>query len=127
MDISAQEFKLGESYKKDDIVKIDELSNPSYVEPDAVRAIGEISLNLSDDNDNTLTTDQEEILTTDLDNLYKKDLSDQISIDSNSEVEYGFLFYVDEEVDYSAQAMICRLYTSPSPRDRTRSRMPSSA
>ena len=26
-----------------------------------------------------------------------------------------------------AQAMLCLLYTSPSPRDRTRSRMPSSA
>ena len=28
---------------------------------------------------------------------------------------------------YSEQAYICLLYTSPSPRDRTRSRMPSSA
>ena len=28
---------------------------------------------------------------------------------------------------YYAQAIICLLYTSPSPRDRTRSRMPSSA
>ena len=29
--------------------------------------------------------------------------------------------------DYHAQATACLLYTSPSPRDRTRSRMPSSA
>ena len=30
-------------------------------------------------------------------------------------------------VDFSALACICLLYTSPSPRDRTRSRMPSSS
>ena len=30
-------------------------------------------------------------------------------------------------VDHGAQGGICLLYTSPSPRDRTRSRMPSSA
>ena len=32
-----------------------------------------------------------------------------------------------DEVAKAAQAVICLLYTSPSPRDRTRSRMPSSA
>ena len=31
------------------------------------------------------------------------------------------------EVSYRAEGDICLLYTSPSPRDRTRSRMPSSA
>ena len=38
--------------------------------------------------------------------------------------EYDSLFYnpFEEETNY-----ICLLYTSPSPRDRTRSRMPSSA
>ena len=32
-----------------------------------------------------------------------------------------------EELDALTHAMTCLLYTSPSPRDRTRSRMPSSA
>ena len=36
----------------------------------------------------------------------------------------GGLDYIQEE---SGQLRICLLYTSPSPRDRTRSRMPSSA
>ena len=31
------------------------------------------------------------------------------------------------KIDYSKQVITCLLYTSPSPRDRTRSRMPSSA
>ena len=42
--------------------------------------------------------------------------------------------YIEAEVDYrkalsinSANTKACLLYTSPSPRDRTRSRMPSSA
>ena len=30
-------------------------------------------------------------------------------------------------MDYEGQILVCLLYTSPSPRDRTRSRMPSSA
>ena len=38
---------------------------------------------------------------------------------------FGCLFYLDNKKRY--QAMNCLLYTSPSPRDRTRSRMPSSA
>ena len=33
----------------------------------------------------------------------------------------------DEAIGITDQAMTCLLYTSPSPRDRTRSRMPSSA
>ena len=33
----------------------------------------------------------------------------------------------DEECDCETNVYICLLYTSPSPRDRTRSRMPSSA
>ena len=36
--------------------------------------------------------------------------------------------YEDDELDYEVDlSTICLLYTSPSPRDRTRSRMPSSA
>ena len=46
-----------------------------------------------------------------------------------SGVEWGY--YVDETLfgitPYSEEAYACLLYTSPSPRDRTRSRMPSSA
>ena len=32
-----------------------------------------------------------------------------------------------DSLDYALEGMDCLLYTSPSPRDRTRSRMPSSA
>ena len=34
---------------------------------------------------------------------------------------------IEETNDHSIQGILCLLYTSPSPRDRTRSRMPSSA
>ena len=34
---------------------------------------------------------------------------------------------VAEALPYAPEALLCLLYTSPSPRDRTRSRMPSSA
>ena len=33
----------------------------------------------------------------------------------------------DGGIDWFTKAVVCLLYTSPSPRDRTRSRMPSSA
>ena len=36
-------------------------------------------------------------------------------------------FLLDRDVDIHARDNLCLLYTSPSPRDRTRSRMPSSA
>ena len=39
----------------------------------------------------------------------------------------GYLFDLDREIGGSARYIDCLLYTSPSPRDRTRSRMPSSA
>ena len=45
-------------------------------------------------------------------------------------IRLASLFSEDAEDDYAPpehRAMICLLYTSPSPRDRTRSRMPSSA
>ena len=35
--------------------------------------------------------------------------------------------HVNEQLDNTKDAIYCLLYTSPSPRDRTRSRMPSSA
>ena len=35
--------------------------------------------------------------------------------------------FIDSRVDYGGNNTFCLLYTSPSPRDRTRSRMPSSA
>ena len=37
------------------------------------------------------------------------------------------LFFTNKHKKYSMQSLHCLLYTSPSPRDRTRSRMPSSA
>ena len=45
-----------------------------------------------------------------------------------SAIPYVRASYPDaEESDPAAEASACLLYTSPSPRDRTRSRMPSSA
>ena len=56
-----------------------------------------------------------------------------IPLNSTSDVSQSdFITFIDksrksddEEVD--VQRLVCLLYTSPSPRDRTRSRMPSSA
>ena len=54
-------------------------------------------------------------------------LLSQIAI-NNSDVLLVKHYYPPEEAGlYAALALICLLYTSPSPRDRTRSRMPSSA
>ena len=39
----------------------------------------------------------------------------------------SFWRYQGAEDDWTAEVYVCLLYTSPSPRDRTRSRMPSSA
>ena len=50
-----------------------------------------------------------------------EDVLEVISLDEISEEEY------DEFVDYSDGIESCLLYTSPSPRDRSLSRMPSSA
>ena len=40
---------------------------------------------------------------------------------------YDFCRYIDNIADEKGDLDTCLLYTSPSPRDRTRSRMPSSA
>ena len=40
---------------------------------------------------------------------------------------YGLTMFYDLYKPYIPYVLICLLYTSPSPRDRTRSRMPSSA
>ena len=42
-------------------------------------------------------------------------------------VENGVIASVNAGADAQADSTLCLLYTSPSPRDRTRSRMPSSA
>mgnify|MGYP002684645017 CR=1 FL=1 len=46
-----------------------------------------------------------------------------IQADKITHVNYAFVNVVDGQVHFDT----CLLYTSPSPRDRTRSRMPSSA
>ena len=43
------------------------------------------------------------------------------------EVGCGLLLLIPRYSFYAATCLVCLLYTSPSPRDRTRSRMPSSA
>ena len=47
---------------------------------------------------------------------------------NNPEVQEAYQALIDETIEqYNAIIEACLLYTSPSPRDRTRSRMPSSA
>ena len=106
MDISAKDWQTGISYKKDDIVRIDNLSTPNYVDINAERAIGEILLNLTDDQENFLQTDANEFIGVDVGDLYKGDVSPQVLIGSSKETKYGFLFKIDPSIGYSAQAMI---------------------
>ena len=47
--------------------------------------------------------------------------------DVNVETEFREGGVIRQIVDYAQEREVCLLYTSPSPRDRTRSRMPSSA
>ena len=53
--------------------------------------------------------------------LGKKVLTIDIDAQANLSAHYGYI------ADSSDNSKSCLLYTSPSPRDRTRSRMPSSA
>ena len=106
MDISAKDWQTGVSYQKDDIVRIDNLSIPNYVDTSAERAIGEIFLHLADDEDNFLKTDQNELIQVEVGPLYKGDVSPEVLIASSKETKYGFLFKVDPSIGYSAQAMI---------------------
>ena len=60
------------------------------------------------------------------------DTSVDIGASANLEVVDKFCYIgdmlsVDGDADAAAEARICLLYTSPSPRDRQKSRMPSSA
>ena len=64
--------------------------------------------------------------------LFENDVNILGSVNNDS-AEYGIVRMVVSDPDKAEQAlqaagyMTCLLYTSPSPRDRTRSRMPSSA
>ena len=49
-------------------------------------------------------------------------LMERAAVDKGGRPRVAYDFLRDQEVDF-----VCLLYTSPSPRDRTRSRMPSSA
>ena len=106
MDISAKDWNTGVSYQRDDVVRFDNLSTPNYVDINSDRAIGEISLNLTDDEDNFLKTDQNEFIGLDAGNLYKGNISTEVSVFKSEEIKYGFLFKVDTSIGYSAQAMI---------------------
>ena len=53
--------------------------------------------------------------------------SNQLSKLCNQTYEEGVVYMYANRVPIPSLAMVCLLYTSPSPRDRTRSRMPSSA
>ena len=104
MDISAKNFKIGESYKVDDIVKIDNLSIPDYIDINDESSIENILINLADDQNNLLATDDDNNLILDVD--YKYNTSDEVLLGGNAETRYGFLFKVDNTIGYSAQAMI---------------------
>ena len=55
-------------------------------------------------------------------------LQDSITLTwSNNEYAGQYKLYRDGSAIYTGTELTCLLYTSPSPRDRTRSRMPSSA
>ncbi|WDT36770.1 hypothetical protein PVA38_10965 [Streptococcus pneumoniae D39] len=47
------------------------------------------------------------------------------AINQSCNLNFSFLF--QSKINNSSPSFFCLLYTSPSPRDRTRSRMPSSA
>ena len=56
--------------------------------------------------------------------------TNKLVFEDNSHEDVGFVQYVASRLEFNieeAKAFICLLYTSPSPRDATLSRMPSSA
>ena len=62
--------------------------------------------------------------------LRKEDVDEKVFLSGwiNKKRDHGNLLFIDLRDNYGVtQCIICLLYTSPSPRDRTRSRMPSSA
>ena len=59
--------------------------------------------------------------------LLSNGASSLVAITSSSVISTRHLLYGAVVAQYLSKLSICLLYTSPSPRDRTRSRMPSSA
>ena len=61
--------------------------------------------------------------------LYKRvnsvEIDNEVVADITQEIQDGAMAFLKAE--YRVLSIFCLLYTSPSPRDRTRSRMPSSA
>ena len=57
--------------------------------------------------------------------LFTGSLNSHIGV--SAEIEKKFPDFVKEPDNRNVEYITCLLYTSPSPRDRTRSRMPSSA
>ena len=62
-----------------------------------------------------------------INSIAKKENRDILLISPNEEIAYKWYGYFDSIDNKSVLYYPCLLYTSPSPRDRTRSRMPSSA
>ena len=61
------------------------------------------------------------------DYLVPEEFQDRVEIGSRVKVPFGPRKVMGVVTGLPAQSEHCLLYTSPSPRDRTRSRMPSSA
>ena len=64
-----------------------------------------------------------------INDLIRDEIQDVINdyVDAQEETEKSGLGFVGKEEDKELKVSICLLYTSPSPRDATLSRMPSSA
>ncbi len=60
-------------------------------------------------------------------NLAVEQGADMIELDTHLTKDGFFVVHHDPKIKYKNQSYICLLYTSPSPRDLSTSRMPSSA
>ena len=83
------------------------------------------STNAGEDGDTGGSDDPTPLLLPDLG--LAKSASDAVPNGENFDVTFTFLIENNGTVDMTNLSLTCLLYTSPSPRDRTRPRMPSSA
>ena len=96
--------------------------------PNVIKQPTEIPSPDLEDTEVNLVEDQ---VTTDVEQTELPDGSVDVNFDPNTKMNgqgvQGPLENLADTLSESALSTICLLYTSPSPRDRTRSRMPSSA
>ena len=124
-------LRLGWSYQDKEIFTLEESikffnlkgigKSPSKLDMSRILSMNEYYIKNIDENDL-------------YDNLlrYCEEFKDKIDTEKASKIKSSLVFLKNkaktlEEIFNNAKYIICLLYTSPSPRDRTRSRMPSSA